>query len=272
MINRISGFRPHETIFEIGNRGTKKATEAAIIMKKRRSIVGNVIEAKKAEVAKSRMNEAVPAPKKKTDDVNEAELLQVFGYPKSTKKSYRDEEYYMSYTQADANTEKGYSMTQSGSFAEQAQSAVLDLQGDERDTMQAKKNLLQNGTKLPASYKSGTYEDWQKKNRVHMPRTGELEVAGKNMVNKRYKHNKLTAPKKLDPLSINYEKKIQKKRKGTEDVSQQGTKRRVGDNVKGELKSVDQIRKQRELKEKRREKTGRHNKGGSKPKRGKGRK
>ncbi|ORX88505.1 DEAD-domain-containing protein [Basidiobolus meristosporus CBS 931.73] len=298
MINKISGFRPHETIFEIGNRGTKKASEAAIIMKKRRTIVDNVIEAKKADVAKSRMNQelAVPA-KKKVDEVNEDELVQIFDTPKKSKKSFRDEEYYMSYTQTDANTEKGYSMTQPGSFAEQAQSAVLDLQGDERDTMQAKKNQLrwdskkknfvrgsgigadnkklittENGTKLPASYKSGSFLDWQKKNRVHMPRIGEQEVSGGKFANKRFKHNKITTPKKLDPLSVNYEKKLQKRKKDPEESTQQGHKRRVGTNVKGELKSVDQIRKQRELKEKRRQKTGRHNKGGGKAKKGKGRK
>lgn len=60
----------------------------------------------------------------------------------------------------------------------------------------------------------------------------------------------MSDPKPLDPKAYNYERKL-KKFKSSDKAPQNR-------NAKSELKSIDQIRKARDLKEKRRAKTGRH--------------
>lgn len=53
----ISKFRPHETIFEVGNRGNSKGTEAAQIMRTRRAKADAFIQAKKEKQKQTTTNE-----------------------------------------------------------------------------------------------------------------------------------------------------------------------------------------------------------------------
>jgi ATP-dependent RNA helicase DDX54/DBP10 len=88
---------------------------------------------------------------------------------------------------------------------------------------------------------------------------------------KRYRHNKVEASKEVDRLHVAYERKQKKLKKQAEAENANGTSanatktnkatRPSGNTfVKSELKTADQIRKTRELKERRRAKTGRHTK------------
>lgn len=88
----------------------------------------------------------------------------------------------MSHYKADASTESGYAMkTQPTSFAEHVKSATMDLNGDDKESMQAGKSKLiwdkkkhkfvrptigadnkkmiktESGAKIAASYKSDRY-------------------------------------------------------------------------------------------------------------------
>ena len=50
-------------------------------------------------------------------------------YP--SKSSFKDPEFYISYTQSDAHTEKGYAITRGTTFLEKAQNSTLDVLGDD---------------------------------------------------------------------------------------------------------------------------------------------
>ena len=100
---------------------------------------------------------------------------------------------------------------------------------------------------------------------MKLPRTGEAELADSHQLMKkggvpfgsrRYRHTKLTAP---DPNSRNFDRKNRKRQKALksgESVPDFPKTNRKG--VRSELKSGHQIHKQRQEKEKRRQKTGRH--------------
>jgi len=87
---------------------------------------------------------------------------------------------------------------------------------------------------------------------------GEKELPNANLDMKRYRHNKITAPKPLDPLSKDYEKKFRKASK-TNGVKDRGESSNISSKKRfnNELKTVDQIHKMRILKEKRKAKNAR---------------
>jgi ATP-dependent RNA helicase DDX54/DBP10 len=197
----------------------------------------------------------------------------------------------LSHYQKDANTEKGYSMTQQSTFAEQARAAVLDFTGEDEDTMKSQRYRLrwdskkkkfvkgmgigadnkkmvrtESGALIPATYKSGRYTEWQEKTKINVPRVGEQELPGISVSRKRYRHNRIQEAKILDKTQIGYERQQKKLRKqAAEGKAGVGVKKPTGP-VKNELKTATQIRKEREAKERRRAKTGRHKIGKAKRK------
>ncbi|PWN43652.1 DEAD-domain-containing protein [Ceraceosorus guamensis] len=117
-------------------------------------------------------------------------------------RSYRDPEYFMAYEHADAANERGYSMGHTDSFAAQASKASYSLAGDEArlgtqtqapnaSRWDVKKKRFtkgdgtgennekyirtESGTRLPASFQSGRYEEWKKSNKVNVQKVGERE-------------------------------------------------------------------------------------------------
>ncbi|CAG8629241.1 3045_t:CDS:2 [Paraglomus occultum] len=86
----------------------------------------------------------------------------------------------------------------------------------------------ESGTKIPATYKSGRFKEWQKQDKISIPAT--------------------------DPLSINYKKK-------KKNVAEDGYWEYIGkvtvDKFKTELKTIDQISKERRMKAKRKAKNAR---------------
>jgi ATP-dependent RNA helicase DDX54/DBP10 len=183
------------------------------------------------------------------------------------------------------------------SFAQQALGATFDLTGDEGAAERKRRQLnwdkkkkkfikgddigannmklirTENGTKLPATYRSGRFDEWKTKNKVNVPKIGEAEPDGlrrKATLGRRFKHKKVVAAKPLDKLSKDYDRKTrQMKKKEVETIGdlvsggRKGTKasRRYGGKLMGavetELKTTDQIRKGRKLLENRRAKNGR---------------
>ncbi|KAJ1743096.1 ATP-dependent RNA helicase dbp10 [Coemansia sp. RSA 989] len=247
MLRNLSGFRPQETIFEIGNRGVKHSTASSLVMQNYRMVSNRHIENTK----KAREQMSDPMSKFDQEEPQSKELESVLN--PTTSNTYRDDDYYIPYSKANTNTEKGYAMASGGSFAEQAQGAIVSLNGDENDSLLAlqhskqSKNTLrwdskkkrfvrgtgvgsdnrklirtENGTVLPASFKKGTFKEWQDKNKISIPRAGEQELgnaadrakAGR-YVSGRFQHTKITQAKPLDPLAFNYERKM-KKRKAAE--------------------------------------------------------
>jgi ATP-dependent RNA helicase DDX54/DBP10 len=203
-------------------------------------------------------------------------------------KGFRSSEYFMPYAPDDFNMaeERAYGV-QSGSnvnFVEAANGVTMDLAGDEggkgfgeaRSVMRwdkrhkkyvsrqndddgsKGKRLVrgESGAKIAASFRSGRYDAWKKNNRVgRAPRTGENETRGGSTVSgetKRYKHRATKAPKQADKFRDDFERRKKKVAAAKE--------RNMVNQGKQELRSVDGIRKERRLKEKRREKNARPSK------------
>ena len=198
-----------------------------------------------------------------------------------------------------------YSLRDGASFVEQARNATFDLAGDEALLDQRKRKQMtwdrkkkkfvqgdgvgadnvklvktESGAKLPATYRSGRFDEWKSKNKKSLPRVGEAESSQGVRAGKRYLHRKVSEPRQLDKAHVNYERKSrQRKRKetgeggagggGGEAPQQQprggGKKPALGKRysgktvgrVKTELKTVDQIRKSRNVAEHRKAKNAR---------------
>jgi ATP-dependent RNA helicase DDX54/DBP10 len=182
------------------------------LMKDRRRVLagkvkrGGQIEANKAErkPAIEKEEDELPALTS-ANQADEKDILDVFdvaGPAKKQKQSFRDPNFYMDYRQKDAHTEKGYSLNNSDSFTQQANRATFTLADDEaklgtksqapnttRWDVKKKKFVQGDGTgsdnkkliktesgrKLPASFKSGRYDEWQKEQRLSTQKVGEKE-------------------------------------------------------------------------------------------------
>ncbi|CAE6445804.1 unnamed protein product [Rhizoctonia solani] len=326
MLKVVNGFRPAETVFEIGTRGKKVA--GATLMKDRRRAL---------ERAQKRVGTAASADAEDSDEAldeggevgvelemaNEDDIETAFGGSKKRKRNHKDEEYFMSHYQKDAYTEKGYSLRDGATFAEQARNATFDLTTDEALTgrqrhdkqlnWDAKKKKFvkgsgegadnvkivktESGARLPATYRSGRFEEWKAKTKVWLPKVGEAEnekrftggAKGGRLAGQKFVHQAKAEAKPLDPLALGYERKLRQTKKRQEkekafeaddDASRgRGSKpgkggrndknamgRRYGGKsmgrVKNELKSVDQIRKSREALAKKKAKNARPGKKG----------
>jgi ATP-dependent RNA helicase DDX54/DBP10 len=202
-----------------------------------------------------------------------------------------------------------YSLRDGASFAEQAGRATFDLTTDEGVAGRQRRNSqltwdkkkkkfikgdgagadnvklvrTESGTRLPATYRSGRFDEWKASTRTSLPRVGEAEpeaITSKRAFGggRKFKHTKVTAAKPLDKFSVGFERKVRqnKKKDGDSDPSARGADvssakgNRVGRygskpirQVKTELKSADQIRRSRDVLAKKKAKNARpsHKKG-----------
>ncbi|OBZ67153.1 ATP-dependent RNA helicase DBP10, partial [Grifola frondosa] len=319
LLKVVDSFRPAETVLEIGARGN---TETAALMKQRRKALSKA--ARRASLASTSAAALAADEDHVEEDVDagdaedmemadEVDIQAVFDTSgkkgaKTGNGTYRDSEFYMSHYQKDADTEKGYSMRDGATFAEQARNVTFDLAGDEAAARERQRRELkwdkkkkkfvkgtgegadnvklvktESGAKLPATYRSGRFDEWKAKNRVSLPRIGEAEVEGPRRVGfggpggRKYKHTQAVAAKPLDKLRTDYERKTRQMKK-TEGHSTGGDEGRISSRpssgkkskvihgkrsgksmgkVKTELKTVDQIRKTRKAAENKRAKNAR---------------
>ena len=318
MLARVSGFRPQETVFEIGKRGA--TSEASEVMKKRRMTVENQRRKKdavqRAEVERpaedSAPNTTVgklhdlspdesepPELGADMDSASEDELEVTFTQSEPTKGSrhkadgYKDPSFYMGYTPTSINLaeDRGYGVHSGGNsnnFVSAAADVAMDLTNDDgakgfaqpsrpngmRWDKKSKKYVArandedgskgakmirgESGQKIAASFKSGRFDAWRKSNKIdRLPRTGEAETAS-NRNNgggggKRWKHKREDAPKDADK----YRDDFYKRKKMVEKAKEERRGRFRDGTGKSEIKGVDDVRKERGMKERRKEKNGR---------------
>lgn len=202
-----------------------------------------------------------------------------------------------------------YSLRDNATFAEQARNATFDLTTDEgvaaqkraysQTTWDKKKKKFvkgdgtgadnvkmvktESGVKLPATYRSGRFDEWKAKSKFSLPKVGEMEdsrfggagATGKG--GKKFRHHQVTQAKPLDKLHKGYERKIRQQNKSSdvagsseaEGAKSKGKSKgkppggRYGGKsigrVKNELKSVEQIRRGRKVVEQRKAKNARPN-------------
>ena len=147
MLARISGYRPQETIFEVGKGRQASANEAACIMKDirkkikpRRSTSNALLKTlQKPENLSSsdghHSKSLAPRPSDEgLDSGSESELEATVS--NSVEKSgnvFRDSEMFMPYTPRTVNAaeEKAYGVRSGGNFVEAARNATMDLANDE---------------------------------------------------------------------------------------------------------------------------------------------
>ncbi|KAL8712539.1 MAG: hypothetical protein Q9225_006929 [Loekoesia sp. 1 TL-2023] len=324
MLARVSGFRPPETVFEIGQRGG--GSEAAEVMKKRRSVIdakrqkketkegGSPIELKNAAVVETSFvpEEAELTLDRKLDmsSASESELEVTFSQPSDGKTKhnsnddFKDSEFFMPYTPTATNLaeDRAYGVhsgsynpaSQNTNFLEAARGVTMDLHNDDgakafaepsrprgmRWDKKGKKYVArandedgsrgkamirgESGQKIAASFRSRRFDAWKKANRIEkLPRTGEAEKnSGSNQSydGRRFKHKMEKAPKDADKFRDDFHKR----KKKVEEAKEKKIGRFREGSGKSEIKGIDDVRKQRGLKQKRREKNarpGRHKKG-----------
>jgi ATP-dependent RNA helicase DDX54/DBP10 len=155
------------------------------------------------------------------------------------------------------------------------------IKGDGVGADNVKLVKTENGTRLPATYRSGRFDEWKAQSRVSLPRVGEIENdrtpnrRNSGPGGKRFKHNKIATGKPLDKRNTDYERKMRqfkKREDGGEKVDPQSTASKKGKTtgirykgkpmgrVKNELKTSEQIRKGRKILDQRRAKNARPSK------------
>lgn len=200
--------------------------------------------------------------------------------------SFQDSENFMSYlpTTHRPVEDRAYGVHSgaTSNFTEAARGATIDLSMDESarsfgeargimrwDKRQRKYVARQNdndgskgtrlirgesGAKIAASFRKGRYDAWLKAHRINRtPRIGEAEgqspIANGGGSGRRYRHQAIQAPKPADKYRGDFLKKKQQVKLASE--------REQGRRGKNELHSVDDMRKARREKEKRKAKNAR---------------
>ncbi|EFY98282.1 DEAD-like helicases superfamily protein [Metarhizium robertsii] len=224
-------------------------------------------------------------------DEDELEVTVSNTDSKRGKTDWRDSEVFMSYTPRTHNAaeERGYGV-HSGGFVEAARDAAMDLTNDEtaksfgqpsrskmrwdtkskkyvsrdndEDGSKGKKMITgESGVKIAATFQSGRYDKWKKAQRIRsLPRVGEAEKPGTTQglpSGVRYKHKLDKAPKEADKYRDDF--MVRKKRVDEAREKRQG-RFRDGMGSKKELKGADDIRKERQEKERKRAKNARPSK------------
>ncbi|KAL8951695.1 MAG: hypothetical protein Q9222_002341 [Ikaeria aurantiellina] len=323
MLARVSGFRPPETVFEIGQRGT--GSEAAEVMKKLRSTIESkrlkkeLFENESPEEAENlgmvkdevSLETAEIGPTLDFDSASDEELEVAIFHPTKpqngdqTQNGFQDSEFFMSYIPTSTNPaeDRAYgvhsgsyntsSQNASSNFLESARNVTMDLNNDDNngakgsggpnrgmrwdkrhkkyvsrlnddDGSKTGKAMIrgESGQKIAASFRSGRFEKWKRDNRIEkMPRAGETEkkVGSTNSgvegrMGKRFRHKVEKAPKEAD----RYRDDFHKRRKKVEAAREKGVGRfRDSGKGKSEIRGVDDVRKLRGAKQKRREKNAR---------------
>lgn len=274
----------------------KKEREAGLLHTEDAEIFNNISDDNESEDEGTKTS----SKKRKLSNpsVSENELLESFEQAPSEesrkgKSTFRDPQFYMShYATSNVAEDRAYSLGNTGFFADAARGATFDLAGEGTEftqkqgmkwdkkrgkfvnagsTSDSGKSLKfirgEGGTKIPASYRSGRFDSWKQAHKSQGLRVGTLEEnsipsGGRDSQsgNKKYKHNKVQAPKKADKARDDYE--IRKKR--INEAVEKGIKVKghqpKGTAFKSGVKSVTQVRKSRELKQKRMDKNARPSK------------
>ena len=329
MLAKVSGFRPQETVFEIGKRGT--GSEAAEIMRKRRARVEPSHRANGTNGDAENQGDAGydgPRTKTKTEpagidmdfdseddlvltrpdeanmsEASDSELELTFSAPDASKRngksnSWQDNEHFMGYTPTSISMaeDRGYGVHSGGTnaqsdFLTSARGVTMDLANDEskafaepsragqglrwdkkskkyvsrvndEDGSKGKKMIRgESGQKIAASFRSGRFDAWRKANKVdRLPKVGEMERAGAHFANHsnnrgggRFKHKQEKAPKAADK----YRDDFDKRKKRVAEAKEKRVGRFAEGKGKSELRGVDDVRRLRNVKQKRREKNAR---------------
>ncbi|KAL2707834.1 ATP-dependent RNA helicase DBP10 [Kluyveromyces marxianus] len=254
----------------------------------RHSIEDEILKGEENEVGYSVSDEVL----KEFEDAD-ALLQEQENNKKAKKKSFRDPTFYLSHF-APANEIQDKQLQISSGFTNDASNAAFDLGGDDKvqvhkqtatvkwdkkrkkyvntQGLDNKKYIIgESGQKIPASFRSGKFQEWSKARKIAPLKVGAREStipsnlladptssSTERTVRGKFKHKMQKAPKLPDKHRDDYA--VQKKK--VEAALERGVRVKGynGPGVKPELKSVDEIRKLREIKEKKKQKNARPSK------------
>lgn len=180
-LEQMKKFRPHSTIFEIGN--TSKNDKLRSVMSDKRQkhsrVIGNFyLKAKSIDESVERDEEQqqkiVDLPESSQEDIESAfstvlhpkapKNAKVFVKRKDkSKRLAKDEENYIGYQSKDHHTEAGYSML--SGFEAEASKAGFDLTGDDSSSMRKKRTLMRWDVKKK-KYVKADQQDGQDKKKI----------------------------------------------------------------------------------------------------------
>jgi ATP-dependent RNA helicase DDX54/DBP10 len=316
LLSKLSNFRPQETVFEIGKRGTTDETaevmrrsRSKLDTRKARKVQGDASDSAQADFAANDIPDTRPTDisfdSALVDDMDEVldDELEVTVSNSGNgqgdgKLPWQTSEYFMSYTPKETNLaeDRGYGVhsgsntnaRHSSEFMVQARNATLDLTNDEakgfgesnragakmRWDKKSKKYVSrandedgsrgakmiagESGLKIAASLRSGRFDAWKKSNQVgRLPRIGEDEKLSRHNSNsgrlRKHRHFAQKAPKEADKFRDDYH--VRKKR--VEEAKEKRIGRFKDGAGKNELRTIDDVRKQRRLKEIKQQKSAR---------------
>ncbi|KAG0665688.1 ATP-dependent RNA helicase dbp10 [Monosporozyma unispora] len=216
-------------------------------------------------------------------------LLEAGKKKKLTKKSYKDPNFFLSHYAPAADLQDKQLQLTTG-FVNDAADAAFDINNDDKvqvhkqtasmkwdknrkkyvnmNGIDNKKYIIgESGQKIAASFRSGKFDEWSKARKIKPMKVGARESSipsnlladptkgGPRTSSGKFKHKQMKSPKMPDKHRDDYHIQKQKVAKALErGASIKGYNTPGG---KSELKSTQQIRKDRQQKENRREKNGR---------------
>ncbi|KAL4004628.1 protocadherin delta 2 [Sarotherodon galilaeus] len=272
IVDAIKSYKSKATIFEINSSSKTPASE---VMRAKRSkdtrLVDKFSKQREDRAAESRLQQPINPTTTADCDITEKEESDLNGVfsevvggkrrgqqedgeerPKTKKKrqSGKDEEYYIPYRPKDFDSERGLSLGGDGSaFEQQASSAVLDLMGDEGDRLNQQKKMMKWDRKKKRFVRETGKEDQKKK-----IKTDSGQVIS-NKKNRKNFYEEWKKKYKIDDTGSGSDGETG--RGGRKPARGRGRGRR-GPNVQSsgdhkahsELKTKDQIMKQRKKKQK----------------------
>ncbi|ODV92352.1 hypothetical protein CANCADRAFT_42961 [Tortispora caseinolytica NRRL Y-17796] len=285
---KIENYKPTETVFEL-NKKSNAYSEMSDLMARRRKEVAHIQERvkdrrellnkekslKEDVIEESSNTLVVDMTPASVDDIEHTFKSQISGSKKL--KSFKDPNFYISHTDKDDATEKGYTVN---SFADQAKNVTFDLMRDD-DEGKSKNGMKwdrkkgryvqsnggldengkgakwikgENGLRIQASFKSGKYEAWKAAHKVSdINESGEEYAPGKKgHIGFKFRHTKIQAPKKADKARDDYKTQLKKSELAKERMGSAQNRKT--------LRSSREIAKKRQEKEKRRDKNARPSK------------
>lgn len=221
------------------------------------------------------------------EDADQLERRKRKKHKKLSRDSFRDPQFYLpQYAPRDAAADRQMAVEGFGAAAAEASFGVGEDQTTQGEVQKQRPKVVwdhkkkryvknqdnrkyiigENGQRIPASLRSGKFDEWKEQHRVEGFRAGMREqgVHGSGIDSKelrggreggRFMHNRQQAPRMPDRTARHYSKKMEKvKRAVNNGLKVKGWQ---GKGAQSELRSTEEIRKRRELKEKRRAKNGR---------------
>ncbi|EGV64202.1 ATP-dependent RNA helicase dbp10 [Yamadazyma tenuis] len=285
-LDKLANRHSKETVFEFNKKEKEKDENslAGFMLKRRRQLAPiqrkakerrELVEKEKLAGLSHNIEDEILNKKSNDDGVNQEDLDffedgdEVLGQKYKPKKTFKDPQFYMSHY-ASASDIQDKQLSLGNSFANSASNATFDLDNDDKSQVHSqvykwdskkgnyvnsrstdKKYIIsESGQRIPATFKSGRFDEWKKQNP-----TRSNEDPMNNLGNKKFKHKQSKSPKMPDKFRDNYEKQVKKVEKAVEG----------GKSVKGyhkagpqqELRTTEQIRKNRLLHDKKRAKNAR---------------